>query len=108
MYSLTGKRIWVAGHRGMVGSAIVRHLQAAGRPEAQEMARRLAAEWAVRHRGGGSGLAWEPAVAGRRLISWVSHASLLLEGTDAKTYEAITQSLGMQLVRLSAGWRDGR
>src|SRR6185437_14751343 len=25
-YSLAGKRIWVAGHRGMVGSAIVRRL----------------------------------------------------------------------------------
>ena len=28
-YSLSGKRIWVAGHRGMVGSAIVRRLQSA-------------------------------------------------------------------------------
>lgn len=28
MYDLTGKRVWVAGHRGMVGSAIVRRLQA--------------------------------------------------------------------------------
>ncbi|WP_375403465.1 GDP-L-fucose synthase family protein [uncultured Sphingomonas sp.] len=26
MYDLTGKRVWVAGHRGMVGSAIVRRL----------------------------------------------------------------------------------
>jgi GDP-L-fucose synthase len=26
-YSLEGKRVWVAGHRGMVGSAIVRRLQ---------------------------------------------------------------------------------
>lgn len=26
MYSLEGKRIWVAGHRGMVGSAVVRRL----------------------------------------------------------------------------------
>lgn len=26
-YSLVGKRVWVAGHRGMVGSAIVRRLQ---------------------------------------------------------------------------------
>lgn len=26
MYGLTGKRVWVAGHRGMVGSAIVRRL----------------------------------------------------------------------------------
>ncbi|MEJ8311581.1 GDP-L-fucose synthase [Agrobacterium larrymoorei] len=27
MYSLHGKRVWVAGHRGMVGSAIVRRLE---------------------------------------------------------------------------------
>lgn len=27
MFDLTGKRIWVAGHRGMVGSAIVRRLE---------------------------------------------------------------------------------
>ncbi|TPQ48896.1 GDP-fucose synthetase, partial [Prosthecomicrobium hirschii] len=26
IYSLVGKRVWVAGHRGMVGSAIVRRL----------------------------------------------------------------------------------
>lgn len=26
MYALAGKKIWVAGHRGMVGSAIVRGL----------------------------------------------------------------------------------
>jgi GDP-L-fucose synthase len=27
MYALDGKRVWVAGHRGMVGSALVRRLQ---------------------------------------------------------------------------------
>ena len=27
MYDLTGKKVWVAGHRGMVGSAVVRRLQ---------------------------------------------------------------------------------
>jgi GDP-L-fucose synthase len=27
MYDLSGKRVWVAGHRGMVGSAIVRRLE---------------------------------------------------------------------------------
>ena len=26
MYELTGKRVWVAGHNGMVGSALVRRL----------------------------------------------------------------------------------
>ncbi|MBC7519762.1 MAG: NAD-dependent epimerase/dehydratase family protein, partial [Sandarakinorhabdus sp.] len=26
MFDLSGRRIWVAGHRGMVGSALVRRL----------------------------------------------------------------------------------
>ena len=26
MFDLSGKRVWVAGHRGMVGSAVVRRL----------------------------------------------------------------------------------
>jgi GDP-L-fucose synthase len=30
MYSLEGKRVWVAGHRGMVGSAVVRRLGGEG------------------------------------------------------------------------------
>jgi GDP-L-fucose synthase len=30
VYSLSGKRVWVAGHRGMVGSGLVRALQARG------------------------------------------------------------------------------
>jgi GDP-L-fucose synthase len=27
VFSLAGKRVWVAGHRGMVGSALLRRLQ---------------------------------------------------------------------------------
>ncbi len=30
MFSLTGKRVYVAGHRGMVGQALVRALEARG------------------------------------------------------------------------------
>ncbi len=30
IYSLEGKKVWVAGHRGMVGSALVRRLQSEG------------------------------------------------------------------------------
>ena len=29
-FQLAGKRVWVAGHRGMVGSALVRRLGARG------------------------------------------------------------------------------
>lgn len=92
--------------RALHGFEWLRNMEAAGRPEAREAARLLATEWAMRHRGGGTGIAWEPAVAGRRLISWLSHSGLLLEGADARAYDAITTSLAIQLIRLSAGWRD--
>ncbi|HEX2840769.1 heparinase II/III family protein [Hyphomicrobium sp.] len=88
------------------GFGWLRHLAAAARPEARETARLLAAEWALRHRGGGGGLAWEPDVTGRRLISWISHSALLLEDADAETYDILTESLGIQLVHLAASWRN--
>jgi len=91
--------------RELHGFAWLRHLAAVGRPEARDMAQLLAAEWATRNRGGG-GLAWEAHVTGRRLISWISHSSLLLEDVDPETYEILTESLGLQLVRLAAGWRS--
>jgi uncharacterized heparinase superfamily protein len=91
--------------RELHGFGWLRHLDAAQRPEAREAARLLAAEWAIRHKSGG-GLAWQPAVTGRRLISWISHSGLLLEDADAETYEILTESLGIQLVRLAASWRN--
>ena len=38
-------------------------------------------------------------------LSWITHAGFLLEDADAKSYDAISESLGFQLVRLSATWR---
>lgn len=96
-----------AWERALHGFGWLRHMAAAAvvRPEARETARALAAEWAERHMGS-SGVAWEPDVTGRRLISWISHAGLLLEDADPGTYEVITESLGVQLVRLAASWRN--
>lgn len=92
--------------RALHGFAWLRHLAAASRPEARDMARLLATEWAMRHRGGGNALAWEPHVTGRRLASWLSHSGFLLEDADAETYDILTESIGVQLVRLAAGWRN--
>ncbi len=83
----------------------LRHLEAAESVDARDTARRLAVEWTGRYRGSGGGIAWRPEVIARRMISWITHAGLLLEEADGKTYDAITESLGMQLVRLSATWR---
>jgi GDP-L-fucose synthase len=57
MYDITGKRVWVAGHRGMVGSALVRALTAkgceiltAGRDTLDLMDQRAVREWVARER----------------------------------------------------------
>jgi GDP-L-fucose synthase len=58
MISLEGKRIWVAGHRGMVGSALVRRLSAvpgvtmlvADRRELDLTDRAATTTWALSHR----------------------------------------------------------
>jgi GDP-L-fucose synthase len=57
MYELAGKRVWVAGHRGMVGGAIVRRLAAencevltAGRDELDLTDQRAVLGWMHNHR----------------------------------------------------------
>lgn len=91
--------------RSLHGFGWLRHLHAAAEPEAAEAARQLAVEWSIRNaRGQGDG--WRPEVLARRVISWLSHAGLLLEGADEATYNAISSSLGMQLVRLASAWRE--
>ena len=93
--------------RSLHGFSWLRHLEATGEEAARDMARRLTVEWTIRQRASGGGIPWEPAVLGRRIISWLSHANFLLDDADVKTYDAITRSLGAQIVRLSATWRDG-
>ena len=91
--------------RELHGFGWLRNLEAAHDDEAKQAACRLAAEWAIRY-GAGRGVGAEPAVAARRLISWLSHGNLLLDGADAESYEAITSSLGRQLALLQTSWRD--
>lgn len=56
-YSLAGKRVWVAGHRGMVGAALVRRLEredcevlTVGRDELDLTDQRAVLGWAHNHR----------------------------------------------------------
>lgn len=57
MFDLTGKRVWVAGHRGMVGSAIVRRLKdedctvlTAGRDDVDLREQEQVRAWMSEHR----------------------------------------------------------
>lgn len=91
--------------RELHGFAWLRHLRAAENEDARDQAIDLVLEWIRRH-GSRGGVAWEQPVIGRRLISWISNASLLLDDVDQATYDRIADSLGDQLIRLSATWRD--
>ena len=91
--------------RELHGFGWLRHLMAAETEEARDQAIDLVLEWIRRH-GSRGGVAWEPPVIGRRLISWLSNASMLLDDVDQATYDKIADSLGDQMIRLSATWRD--
>lgn len=87
------------------GFGWLRNLDAAGSADARDAARSLVATWiARRHRHADQ--AWEPAVVGRRVISWLTHADLLLNGAARKPYAAIMRSLAEQIAFLAASWRN--
>jgi len=92
--------------RELHGFGWLRDLAAVGSDEARETGRRLALEWTLRFGSERSGIAAEPAVAARRLISWLSQANLLLEDAEPNVYCDITASLGRQLAHLSSFWRE--
>ena len=95
----------LAWERELHGFGWLRHFAATEEEDAYDTARRLVLEWISVNRVA-RGTAFEPAVIGRRLMSWIAQANMLLEGTDAKTYTALMSSLGEQVVLLNASWRN--
>ena len=91
--------------KALHGFGWLRHLESAENIDAQLEARRLVHDWIERN-GAESSVAWTPDVVARRLISWITYAPFLLQDADAKSYDTIFASLGLQVVRLSATWRD--
>ena len=91
--------------RELHGFGWLRHLAAAESDDASAAARQYVLDWIMINRTP-RGIAAEPAVIGRRLMSWIAHANMLLEGTDAKTYTTIMSSVGEQVLVLNATWRN--
>ncbi len=60
-------------------------------------------DWIARY-GSGKGPGWTPDLTGRRLIRWINHALLLLNGRDRAQSEAYYRSLSAQVVFLSRRW----
>ena len=95
----------LAWERELHGFSWLRHFAATEEEDAYNTARQLVLDW-ISANPIARGVAFEPAVIGRRLMSWIAQATMLLEGTDAKTYTVIMASLGEQVVLLNATWRN--
>ena len=87
------------------GFAWLRHLSAANTDDARKFAQDTVAEWISRH-GKRSEPSWSPDVIGRRIFSWLANSELILSGVDQNYYDRFSDSLGKQLIHLSARWRD--
>ena len=91
--------------RELHGFAWLRHCGAGWNLENDGVARQLVAAWIAgrrRHRP----IAWAPDVVSRRMISWLSHAALILNNSERRAYAATLLSLEDQVTYLSATWRN--
>ena len=95
----------LAWARKLHGFGWLRHLAATEDEDAAAAARAFVLEWIALRRLA-HGVAYEPEVVGRRLISWIAQANMLLEDLDARSYTAIMQSIGQQIVTLKTTWRN--
>ena len=72
-----------------------------------KQSRKISQEWVqnwIDIYGRGSGPGWMPDLTGRRLIRWIHHGFMLLQGIEPKKSEIFFQSLGHQALFLSKRW----
>jgi uncharacterized heparinase superfamily protein len=80
----------------------LRHMREAGTDLAAANARALVAEWIAAHGGRISGLAWDPAVTSRRVIAWLQHSAIVLQGAEYSFYRSFLKLLAVQIRYLRA------
>jgi uncharacterized heparinase superfamily protein len=91
--------------RELHGFGWLRHFAAVRTLDNEALARRLAEQWLALPRRAAPE-AWAPDVVGRRMLSWLSHAGLLLDGAGRREHATFLRSLEDQAGHLSASWRD--
>ncbi|MCY1128308.1 heparinase II/III family protein [Frigidibacter sp. RF13] len=104
------KAIWdiaIPDHRfedELHGFAWLDDLAAVGDAVARSRAQDWTFGWIARY-GRGSGPGWTPDLTGRRLIRWINHAILLLNGREKLETRAYFRSLGQQTIFLARRWK---
>ena len=91
--------------RELYGFGWLRHLRAADSELSREQAKVLVNDFIALKRSL-PGLAWQPEIVGRRVISWLSNSVLVLDTGEPQAYETFLRALSSQLRYLSASYRD--
>ena len=86
--------------RTLAGFGWLRHLRAADTALARANARALVEDWINLAGKSRDPLTWEPTVAARRLLSWLSQSPMILEEADRDFYSRFMQSVGDHVVFL--------
>src|SRR4051812_14593517 len=84
---------WAAGVHGF---GWLRHLRAAETEVTRANARALVNEW-ITHRNASRAIASRPDVVARRIISWLTQATLVLEDSEVRFYRRFMRSLAYQV-----------
>jgi uncharacterized heparinase superfamily protein len=93
--------------RELHGFSWLRHFASARTLDNETLARRIVEQWlAAQRQRRHVAEAWAPDVVGRRVVSWLSHAALLLDGVGRRPHMAFLRSLEEHASYLSASWRD--
>ena len=77
--------------------AWLRHIRADRSAEACARARAITSSWMNNHGRRARGLAWRPHVAAERVIAWLSHSTIVLQGAEAGFYRRFMRSLTYQV-----------
>ncbi len=92
-------RQWQAALHGF---GWLRHMEAAATDLAAANARALVSDWIALHGRRIGGDAWEAGTAARRVIAWLQHSGIVLQGADYPFYRAFLKSLAVQVRYLRA------
>jgi uncharacterized heparinase superfamily protein len=83
--------------KSLHGFRWLRHMRAAGTELAAANARALVSDWIAIHGSRISGVAWDPVLTARRIIAWLQHSSVVLQGAELPFYRAYLRSLAVQI-----------
>ncbi len=75
----------------------LRHMRHSGTELAAANARALVADWIATHGRRVGGVAWEPSTTARRIIAWLQHSTVVLQGAEFAFYRTFLKSLATQI-----------